>query len=126
MRSRGDRFPVQDPLSLSGLRRGHTSLTRAQLNEWRPVRARRTITTVSTGQDESWQRRYEAGKARDEERNADWVQNRSGGPVTRTLVKEFPLLLLVWAIGLLILGWQAESRWSSLTGCGRPEEASRL
>jgi hypothetical protein len=84
------------------------------------------IMTVSAGQNGSWQRRYEAGKARDEERNADWVQNRSGGPVTRTLVKEFPLLLLVWAIGLLILGWQAESRWSSLTGCGRPEEASRL
>jgi hypothetical protein len=62
---------------------------------------------MPTGPNGSWQNRYEAAKARDEQRSAAWVQSHFGGPVIRTVVKELPLLLLVGLIGLFTLGWQA-------------------
>jgi hypothetical protein len=62
---------------------------------------------VSSGQSDSWQTRYEAGKARDEQQSAAWVRRRFGGPVSQTLVKELPLLGFAFLIGLLALGWQA-------------------
>ena len=62
---------------------------------------------MSSGQNESWQKRYEAGKARDEQQSAAWVRRRFGGSVSQTLVKELPLLGLMFLIGLLTLGWEA-------------------
>jgi hypothetical protein len=62
---------------------------------------------VSSGQSDSWQKRYEAAKARDEQQSAAWVRRRFGGPVGQTLVKELPLLGFVFLIGLLTLGWKA-------------------
>ena len=62
---------------------------------------------MSSGQKDSWQERYEAGRARDEEQSAAWVRRRFGGPVSQTLVTEVPLLAFAFLIGLLTLGWQA-------------------
>lgn len=61
---------------------------------------------MTSGQNGPWQKRYEAAKARDEQRSAAWVQSHFGGSVSQTLVKEIPLLLLMGLIGLFTLGWQ--------------------
>ncbi|MGY1591811.1 hypothetical protein ACI79D_07535 [Geodermatophilus sp. SYSU D00708] len=61
---------------------------------------------MSSGRNDSWRQRYEAGRTRDEQRDTAWVQDHFGGPVTRTLVKELPLLLLAGLLGLLTWGWQ--------------------
>jgi hypothetical protein len=47
------------------------------------------------------------GKARDQERSAVWVRDRFGGPLSRALLKELPLLSFAALLGLLTLGWQA-------------------
>lgn len=62
---------------------------------------------TSSGPNRSWQQRYEAGKARDEQQGAAWLQSHFGGPVLLTLAKEVPLLLIMFIIGFLTLGWQA-------------------
>lgn len=62
---------------------------------------------TTSGPNRSWQQRYEAGKARDEQQGAAWVQSHFGGPVLRTPAKELPLLLIMFVVGLLTLGWQA-------------------
>jgi hypothetical protein len=62
---------------------------------------------VSSGQNNSWEQRHQAGKARDDQRNAAWVQSHFGGSVGQTLVRELPLLVLAFLVGLFMLGWRA-------------------
>ena len=61
----------------------------------------------NSGNGESWQSRYEAGRARSDAANGAWVRERFGGPLSRTLLKELPWLVLLGLIGLVTLGWEA-------------------
>ena len=61
---------------------------------------------MASGPNGSWQQRYEAGRARDEQRSSSWVRDRFGGSVGRTLAKELPLFAGIFLVGLLTLGWQ--------------------
>ena len=62
---------------------------------------------MSSGQNNSWEQRYRAGKARDDQRSAAWVQSHFGGSVGQTLIREVPLLGLMFLVGLFTLGWRA-------------------
>ncbi|MGK5113184.1 MULTISPECIES: hypothetical protein [unclassified Geodermatophilus] len=49
-------------------------------------------------QKSPWQRRYEAGTARERAGNEAWVKRRFGVPIGRTIAREVP-----WALGLFLL-----------------------
>ena len=53
----------------------------------------------------SWQKRYEAGAARERAENANWVQGRFGVPLHRTLLRELPWVLGLFFFGYLTQGW---------------------
>jgi hypothetical protein len=56
-------------------------------------------------QDDSWQKRYEAGAAREQAGNAAWAQRRFGVPLRRTVLETLPEMVSVFLIGLLFQGW---------------------
>src|SRR5688572_22399805 len=72
---------------------------------WRPRAATSTVTIMEGDHENSWQKRYEAGTARDRAANAAWVQRRFGVPLSRTLLQELPLLVGLFLLGLLLHGW---------------------
>ncbi len=56
-------------------------------------------------QDGSWQKRYEAGTAREQAGNAAWAHRRFRVPLRRTLLETLPEMVSVFLIGLLLQGW---------------------
>lgn len=53
----------------------------------------------------SWQKRYEAGAAREQTGNAAWTQLKFGGPLSRTLLQTLPGIVALFLLGLLLQGW---------------------
>jgi hypothetical protein len=53
----------------------------------------------------SWRERHEAGLARERAGNAAWVQRRFGVPLSRTILRELPVIALIFLLGYLFQGW---------------------
>ena len=64
-----------------------------------------TVKIMNGGQGDSWQKRYEAGAARDQAGNAAWTRERFGVPLSRTVLQALPGMLALFVIGLLLQGW---------------------
>jgi hypothetical protein len=56
-------------------------------------------------QDNSWQKRYEAGAGREQAGNGSWMQQWFGVPLRRTMLLTLPEMVSVFLIGLLFQGW---------------------
>jgi hypothetical protein len=56
-------------------------------------------------QGNSWQKRHEAGAARDDAANAAWTQKKFVVPLSRTLLQTFPGMVALFLVSLLMQGW---------------------
>lgn len=74
-------------------------------DEWRPAPAESTVMIMDGDQGDSWQKRYEAGAARNDAANAAWTQKKFGVPLGRTLLQTFPGMVAIFLVSLLMQGW---------------------
>lgn len=56
-------------------------------------------------QGDSWQKRYEAGAAREQAGNAAWTQQKFGVALSRTLLQTLPAMAALFLVGLVLQGW---------------------
>jgi hypothetical protein len=56
-------------------------------------------------QDNSWQKRYEAGASRERAGNAAWTQHKFGVPLGRTVLQTLPGMVALFLVSLLMQGW---------------------